>query len=93
VEIYIQNKYYLCFGQLEYMKDLSLPRAEDSDRSIQIGSERAHPASSPVVTRASFPGDKAGREDDHSPPSSAEVKNSWSHTSTPPLRLHGVVLS
>jgi hypothetical protein len=29
----------------------------------------------------------------HSPPSSVEVKNSWSCTSTPPVRLHGVVLS
>jgi hypothetical protein len=35
-------------------------------------------------TRDSFPGGKAaGRETDHSPPSSAEVKNAWSHTSTP----------
>jgi len=25
--------------------------------------------------------------------SSAEVKNAWSYTSTPPLRLHGVALS
>jgi hypothetical protein len=33
------------------------------------------------------------READHSPPSSAEVKNAWSYTSTPPLRLHDVVLS
>jgi hypothetical protein len=33
------------------------------------------------------------READHSPPSSAEVKNSWSYTSTPPIRLQGVVLS
>jgi hypothetical protein len=30
---------------------------------------------------------------DHSPPSSAEVKNAWSYTSIPPTRLHGVVLS
>jgi hypothetical protein len=29
----------------------------------------------------------------HSPPSSANVKNAWSYTSTPPIRLHGVVLS
>jgi hypothetical protein len=29
----------------------------------------------------------------HSPPSSAEVKNAWSYTSTPPTRLHGVVFS
>jgi hypothetical protein len=34
-----------------------------------------------------------GREADHSSPSSAEVNNAWSYTSTPPLRLHGVVLS
>jgi hypothetical protein len=33
-----------------------------------------------------------GREADHSPPSSAEVKNAWSYISTPPIRLHGVVL-
>jgi hypothetical protein len=35
----------------------------------------AHPASYPMGTRASFPGVKQpGREADHSPPSSAEVK-------------------
>jgi hypothetical protein len=34
-----------------------------------------------------------GREADHSPQSSAEVKNAWSYTSTPPIRLHGVMLS
>jgi hypothetical protein len=45
-------------------------------------------------TKGSFPGGKRpGREADHSPPSSAEVKNVWSYTSTPPVRLHGVVLS
>jgi len=32
-------------------------------------------------------------EADHSPQSSAKVKNSWSYTSTPPIRFHGVVLS
>jgi hypothetical protein len=31
-------------------------------------------------------------EADHSPPSSAEVKNAWIYTSTHPIRLHGVVL-
>jgi hypothetical protein len=35
---------------------------------------------------------RPGREADHSPPSSAEVKNAWSYTSTRPIRLHGVVL-
>jgi hypothetical protein len=34
-----------------------------------------------------------GREADHLPPSNAEVKNAWCYTSTPPVRLHGVVLS
>jgi len=34
-----------------------------------------------------------GYEADHSPPSSAEVKNAWSYTSTHSIRLHGVVLS
>jgi hypothetical protein len=36
---------------------------------------------------------RPGREADHSIPYSAEVKNAWSYTSTPPVRLHGVVLS
>jgi hypothetical protein len=36
---------------------------------------------------------RPGREADQSPPPSAEVKNGWSYTSTPPIRLHGVVLS
>jgi hypothetical protein len=36
---------------------------------------------------------RPGREADHSPPSSAEVKNAWCFTSTPPIRLQGVVFS
>jgi hypothetical protein len=32
-------------------------------------------------------------EGDTSPPSSVEVKNAWSYTSTIPIRLHGIVLS
>jgi hypothetical protein len=44
-------------------------------------------------TRGFFLGVKRpGREADHSRPSSAEVKNTWIYTSTPPVRLHGVVL-
>jgi len=35
----------------------------------------------------------SGCEADHSPPSIAEVKNGWSCNSTPPICLHGVVLS
>jgi hypothetical protein len=49
---------------------------------VQTGSG-AHLASYPMNTRGSFPGVKRpGRETDHSPPSSAEVKNEWSHIST-----------
>jgi hypothetical protein len=36
---------------------------------------------------------RPGREADYSPPSSAEVKNVWSYTSIPQIRLDGVVLS
>jgi hypothetical protein len=54
----------------------------------------AHPASYSIGTRGFSLGVKQpGCEADHSPPSSAEVKNAWSYTSTPPIRLHDVVLS
>jgi hypothetical protein len=36
---------------------------------------------------------RPGREAEHSPPSSAELKNAWRYTSNPPIRLHGAVLS
>jgi hypothetical protein len=36
---------------------------------------------------------RPGREADHSPPSISEAKYVWNSTSTPPIRLHGVVLS
>jgi hypothetical protein len=65
----------------------------------------AHPASYPLGTGALSQGVKwLGNEADHSPPSSAKVKNAWSYTSTPPyifmawclvkyrIHLHGVVL-
>jgi len=35
----------------------------------------------------------AGGEADHSPQTSAEVKNAWNYISTSTTRLHGVVLS
>jgi hypothetical protein len=45
------------------------------------------------LLRILLPGLKwLGHEADHSLPSSAEVKNEWSYTSTPTTRLHGVVL-
>jgi hypothetical protein len=36
---------------------------------------------------------RPGRQTDHSLPSRADVKNAWRYTSTPPIRLHCVVLS
>jgi hypothetical protein len=36
---------------------------------------------------------RLGCEADHSPPFGAEVKNVWSYTSTPPIRLHGMVIN
>jgi hypothetical protein len=44
-----------------------------------------HPASYPMGTGDSFPEVKRpGGEADHSPPSSVEVRNTWSYTSTFP---------
>jgi hypothetical protein len=41
----------------------------------------------------SFPGGKAaGREADHSPPASAEVKKMWIYTSTPPYAFMALCL-
>jgi hypothetical protein len=36
---------------------------------------------------------RPGREANHSPQSSAKVKNGWNNISTHPIRLHGVVLN
>jgi hypothetical protein len=52
-----------------------------------------HPASHQLGTGGSSPGiEQPVREADHSPPSSAEVKNAWSFTSSPPVYLHGVIV-
>jgi hypothetical protein len=60
---------------------------------IQNGSG-AHPPSYPLGTSDSFPGGKAaGREADHSPPSSADVKECVKIYLHSPIRLHGVVIS
>jgi hypothetical protein len=51
---------------------------------VQTGSE-VHPTTYPMGTRGSFPWVKRpGREADHWPPASAEVKKMWIYTSTPP---------
>jgi hypothetical protein len=36
---------------------------------------------------------RPGHEADHSPLSSAEVKNAWRYTSTLPVHFHGMVLN
>jgi hypothetical protein len=41
----------------------------------------------------SFAVKRPAREADHSPPSTTEVKNALSYTSTPPIRLNSVVIS
>jgi hypothetical protein len=61
---------------------------------VKTGCSGAHRASYPMGTRVSLLGVRQpGRKADHSPPSSAEVKNAWNYPSTPPVRLHGAVLS
>jgi hypothetical protein len=51
---------------------------------VQTGSG-VHPTSYKNGYRGFFPGVKRqGREADHSPPTSAEVKKMWFYTSTPP---------
>jgi hypothetical protein len=45
------------------------------------------------VPGALTPAVKQGHEAVHSPPPSAKIKNVWSYNSTPPLCLHGVMLS
>jgi hypothetical protein len=53
-----------------------------------------HPAFFPVRTGGPFPRvNRPGRKADHLIPSSTEVKNAWSYTSTSPVRLHDVLLS
>jgi hypothetical protein len=51
---------------------------------VQTGSG-VHPTSYKMGTEGSFPGVKRqGREADHSPPTTAEVKKMWIYISTPP---------
>jgi hypothetical protein len=51
------------------------------------------PAPYRMGTRGSYPRVKRpGCETDQPHPSSTEVKNAWSYTSTPPIRPHGAVI-
>jgi hypothetical protein len=53
----------------------------------------AHPAYLMGTGALSLGAKRPGREADHSPPSSAEIKNAWIYTSNPPIRIHGVAHS
>jgi hypothetical protein len=54
----------------------------------------AHTASYSMATGGPSSGvNWSGRENDHSPQSSAEVKNAWCYISTPPIRPHVVGIS
>jgi hypothetical protein len=77
----------------------SMPRSSECSTELvsyfKSTGSGAHPASYPVGSRDPSPGVKRpGREADHSPPSSAEVKNAWCYTSTPNTSSwHGASLS
>jgi hypothetical protein len=67
---------------------------------ISLFSTQSRPALGPTQPPIQWvPGDpslgvkRSGREANHTLPSSAEVNNAWSYTSTPTIRLHGVLLS
>jgi hypothetical protein len=54
----------------------------------------AHPASYPIGTMGSPLGVKRPSGNlTTQPPSNAKIKSVWSYTVTPPIHLHGVVLS
>jgi hypothetical protein len=66
------------YGLDDWAIEVRSPTGADfSSSSCVQTSSGAHPASYPMGTGGSFPGGKArpGRDADHSPPSSAEVKN------------------
>jgi hypothetical protein len=76
----------------------SIPgRAMDFFLFITASKSVLEPTQPPIqlVSGILFPGVKwPGREANHSPPpSTAEVKNARRYTTTPPICLHGVVLS
>jgi hypothetical protein len=59
---------------------LGLKKVEEPCSSLSVRTSlEAHPASYPIGTGSLLPGAKArpGRDADHSPPSSAEVKNKY----------------
>jgi hypothetical protein len=63
-------------------------RMSNNDITFKIWGFHTHPASYSIGNRTLTPGLKwPGRAADHSPPSSAEVKNEWRYTTSPPTLL------
>ena len=58
-------------------------------RNVQTGS-KTRPASYSIFTGGSFRVKCLGREVNHWPPSTAEIKNEWSHSSTTDMCVHSV---
>jgi hypothetical protein len=77
----------LCNCQL--LLDLSVPLRRK--HCVQTGSG-SHRAPFPVTPEAFCGLERPRQEADHSPPSSVKVKNAWSYTSSPSIRLYTVVL-
>jgi hypothetical protein len=79
------NAYKVLVGKPERKRRLERPRRRwQNDFGMSY----------PMGTRVLFLGVKwPGHEADHSPPSSAEVINAWSCTSTLPISLHVMVFS
>jgi len=80
----IRSSFYLNF-LLPHFSNFISCSSELQNPSRQSPIQRVPGAPTPEVKRP-------GRETDHSRPSSIDVKNTWSCTSTSPIRLHGVVL-
>jgi hypothetical protein len=82
----LQTHFSYCHDSTGFWSGVRVPVGAGNfslHHSVQTGSE-AQPASYSMDNRCSFPGGKAaGREADHSPQSSAEVKNAWSCTFIP----------
>jgi len=60
---------------------------------VQIGFGFIQPSNKRVLETLSLMVKRPGLEADHSPPSSAVVKNTWSYTSTLLVPLHSMVLN
>jgi len=88
----IRNTYKILVGKTEGKRPLGKPRRrfEDNIRmNLRETGWKCVNSIRPAQDREQWP----GREADHSLPSSADVKNVWSCICTPPIRLHGMVLS